>query len=208
MRLYADFEFDPAVWFGIPTYWGPETWPDHRAWAREMAELWWLDLEPGEHEVDNLAMVLAYLAEKLPSGDGDRVVDHFLHLPDPHMDPLHAQVWIVEDDPDVTLEYCVGAEDADVVEKPVLEEFTSERLGTGLRGLRYKPYNPGPEHVQEPGALVGAVRYAWRVSPDAVLVMSVVDTDLARLIQATDALDEFARGISVVNEDDEADIPV
>jgi hypothetical protein len=207
VSLYADFDFDTAAWLEIPAHWGPETWPDHRAWARERAELCWLDLDPGESEVDNLALALAYLAEKLPSGDGDRVVNHFLHLPHPRLDPLHAQVWIVED-PDVTLEYCVGAEDPQTVEKPVLEEFVSERLGTGLRGLRYKPFDPGPGHEQAPGALVGAVRYAWRLNEEAVLVMSVVDTDLARLIQATEDIDEFARGIGVVNEDDEADLPV
>lgn len=99
MTVYANVDYDEAIWLEIPPWWGPETWPDYRDWAREMAQLWWDDsgLRPGEHQVDNLALTLAVCAERFGFPDPDETTEltTYLHLPDPRVMPLAVEVWVV-----------------------------------------------------------------------------------------------------------------
>ena len=57
---YVDFDAD--IWIGVPGEWSEETWPDHRDWAREVAEIVWAGADPiGGHGPDHLALGLAML---------------------------------------------------------------------------------------------------------------------------------------------------
>ncbi len=166
----AEVEYDYGVWIELPFTWGEDTWPDHREWARQLAEASWRDsdLTPGEFDVDNLALTLAMFAEKLQPGE--LPAHHvYLHLPDPRMMPLQ-----------VGLGVCV-------------EEFSTPHLGSGLRTLRYCPLDPGT------GALYAALDYAWRVEEHGTDVRLFASCpDIGRLLQTIDDIDELARGIRVV----------
>lgn len=108
MSSWPEVDYDPAVWIELPSIWCEATWPDHRSWARDIAEACWgdFDLAPGPYAVDNLALALALYVEKVESGDLP-AQDFFLHLPDPRLDPLLVSlgVWELEGGrPDVLLQ--------------------------------------------------------------------------------------------------------
>lgn len=207
MTAWPEFDFDPAIWIELPAIWCEETWPDHRAWARDLAESCWgdFDVDPGEYEVDNLALTLALFAEKLQP---DQVPGQhfFLHLPDPRMMPLHVSfdLWDAEGEREAALREMTNADDPDAVEPPVVETFTTEHLGEGLRTLRYCPFDPGPDRPPDPGALFASLNYAWRIDAYATDVrLASSCPDLARLIQIIDDIDTLARGIRLVPDTDD-----
>lgn len=198
MTLYANVDYDEAIWLEIPPWWGPETWPDYRDWAREMAQLWWDDsgLRPGEYQVDNLALTLAMCAERFGFPEPDETIEltTYLHLPDPRVMPLPVEVW-VEEAPGLTAAECAVVVDPVAIRPPQVEEFPTPNLGRGLRALRYRPVEPGP-----PGAQYATLRYAWEIEDhDAVVVMAVSVPDVPRLLGAADDIDEFARRITWVS---------
>jgi len=204
---WPEIDYDPAVWIELPRIWCEETWPDHRAWARDIAEACWGDsgLVPGEHEVDSLALTLAMFAERLQSGE-QPAQDYFLHLPDPRMMPLQVCLgtWEAEGERDVALRELTGADDPEAVEPPVVDTFATQHLGEGLRTLRYCPFDPGSGHPPGPGAIFAALSYAWRVDEhDTDVQLSSSCPDLARLIQIVDDVDTLARGIRIVPDTDE-----
>lgn len=197
-------EHDPAVWLRVPPFWGEQNWPDHRAWARDVAEACWGDfgLDPGEGEVDNLALALAAYAEKLQSGELP-AQDFYLHLPDPRMVPLAVNlgVWDAEGEQETALRALSNADDPEAIEPPIVETFSTEHLGEGLRTLRYCPFEPRPDRPREPGALYASLNYAWRVEEyesDVRLFSS--SPDIGRLIQVINEIDELACGIHLVRE--------
>lgn len=202
MSGWPEIDYDPAVWIELPRVWCEETWPDHRAWARDIAEACWgdFDLAPGPYAVDNLALTLALYAEKVESGDLP-AQDFFLHLPDPRLDPLLVSLgtWELEGERDEALRELTGADDPEAVEAPIVEPFATENLGRGLRTLRYCPFDPGPDHPPDPGALYATLNYAWRVDEHDVDVrMFSSSPDIGRLIQVVDDIDGLARGVKIV----------
>ncbi len=197
-----EIDYDPVVWIELPALWGEQTWPDHRAWARDLAEACWddFDLAPGEYQVDNLALTLTLLAERLQS---DEVPGQyfFLHLPDPRMMPLQVCLGVGDaaGERDAALRELTNADDPEAVEPPIVDVFPTEHLGEGLRTMRYCPFDSGPDHPPEPGALYAALNYAWRVDEqDTDVRLSTACPDLARLIQIIDDVDALARGIRIV----------
>ncbi|MGH3874367.1 MAG: hypothetical protein ACRDSR_23180 [Pseudonocardiaceae bacterium] len=203
MSGWPEIDYDPAVWIELPMVWDEQTWPDHRAWARDLAEASWGDsgLVPAEYQVDNLALTLALFAEKLQSGGPLPAQHFFLHLPDPRMMPLQVclGVWDAAGERDAALRELTGADDPEAVEPPLVEVFPTEHLGDGLRTLRYCPFDPGPGHPPDPAAIYATLNYAWRVDghgTDVRLFSSC--PDLARLIPIIDDIDALARGIRIV----------
>jgi hypothetical protein len=199
---WPEIDFDPTVWIELPMVWCEATWPDHRAWARDLAEACWDDsgLMPGEYQVDNLALTLAMVAERIQSSQ--LPAQHFfLHLPDPRIMPLQVclGVWDAAGERDATLRVLTGADDPDAVEPPVVDVFPTQYLGNGLRTLRYCPFDPGPGHPPDPGAIYATLNYAWRVEQhDTDVRLFSSCPDLARLIQAIDDIDDLARSIRIV----------
>jgi len=209
---WPETDYDPAVWIELPRIWCEDTWPDHQVWARDIAEACWGDsgMTPGEGELDNLALTLAMFAQRLQSGELP-AEDFFLHLPDPRMMPLQVCLgaWDATGERDAALLELTGVEDPDAVEAPIVEVFTTEHLGKGLRTLRYCPFDPGPDAPPAPGALYASLNYAWRVdehNTDIWLFTSC--PDLARLIQSIDDIDTLARGIRIVPDTEESERPL
>lgn len=193
MSGYPAVDYDADVWIEIPPFWGPETWPDHRTWARGIAETWWLDrpVKPGEYEVDNLALGLAACAEFL----GPEAVevaedpwDAYLYLPHPRASLVALRVFAIagEEAEHELAEY--AGENYPALRPVQIQPIASSALGNGLRGVRYyKGYDGGEE--------IG-VRYVFRVSPSIVVMAQSSSADVPLMLEALPALDEFARAVS------------
>lgn len=184
---------DCSRWVWVPPQWpvpGSEgEFPDAAAYARAMAEAHWGDsgLTPGPGEVGELADVLTYGMERYP-----RVYPgyelHF-HLDGPRGNPLavYCAEFDIEGELPDELRALTHADAEYAVEPPIVEEFGSEHLGTGIRVMRYF-VDPADN-----GIAIG-LRYAWRVPEHGadVLVMTSAP-DPGRVLRAMDDIDAFAR---------------
>jgi hypothetical protein len=83
------------------------------------------------------------------------------------------------------------ADDTDTARPPIVDTFSTEKLGSGLRTLRHKRH--------EDGSLYAALRYAWRCEEyETDLQVWASSDDLGRVQGAIGDIDEFARAISVI----------
>jgi hypothetical protein len=200
-----------SSWIRIPLMWPEPGLEDveeaqtPEAWARYFAEGLWEDLasekpEPGE--VDLLTNILLMYAIRAPAAYPDFEV--FLHLPHPREIPLPVYVDLVEieegEDRTTALRELTHADASYTVEAPIVEDFDSPHLGTGLRVLRYYQDEDSNEvHV--------GLRYAWRYEKGteaADVLIIVADPDAGRVLRALDDIDEFARTVRI-SPDEEAD---
>jgi hypothetical protein len=87
------------------------------------------------------------------------------------------------------------ADDAEAVEPPITEEFSTEKLGPGLRTLRYLQ---SPEEEGE--SLFGAVNYAFRSEEhETDLRIWAVSPDLGRLQHAIPDIDILVRATTIIS---------
>lgn len=207
---WIDVDYDVDTWLWMPTQWGDgQEFADHRDWARVCAEALWevTEAEPEESEVDNLALTLAALAERIPAAfegregwDPRRLNSVYVYLPDVRRRPLplYVETWPVEGPRDVRLAEFVREGDREAVEKPLVDAFATEHLGEGLRSLRY--FTEPAEH-----ALGCSLNYAWRIPEHGFDLRLWTSTgDLGDVFAAMDDFDALARSI-VVRHDDERD---
>jgi hypothetical protein len=189
----VDVDLDTGVWVGVPGEWSEDTWPDHRGWAREVAEIVWAGADPiGGQGPDHLALGLAMLAESPITKDPSRRT--FLWLPGPTSTllPVHLEACAAEGDADEALRELTRADAPGAVEKPVVDPFPSPHLGDGLRVLRYAVDSQG-------AAVVLTLSYAWRAGGlDVLLWLSTFDTGLA--LRAMDDVDALARAVHLVDD--------
>jgi hypothetical protein len=173
--------FDTDVWVGVPREWSDQTWTDPADWAREAAEaVCGPDLDRG----DGLAAALAMVAAS-PLLDPALGQSCYVHLPSPDDDPLPVWVQVLEAEGGLRE---LAQADEEAVEPPVVEAFTTDALGEGLRVLRYSL-------AAEDLLLVG-LHYAHRVGDLDVHVWTSSLTP-ARVLAALDDVDELVRGIEV-----------
>jgi hypothetical protein len=189
------------VW--VPPEWpvpgNEKAFPDIASYAYAVAEERWAaegGLPPGPGEVRELADVLAYGMETYPKVYPDHEL-HF-HIDSPRGIPLavfSAEFDIEGELPD-ELRALTHADAEYAVEPPVVEEFASRHLGTGIRVLRYF-VDP-----QDNGIMIGLC-YAWRVPEHGadVLVMTSAP-DPGRVLRAMDDIDAFARALHFTRFDD------
>ncbi|ATL29687.1 hypothetical protein [Streptomyces formicae] len=186
-------DYDTDLWMQIPNSWAGTPWKGPKEWGRYMSDAWWgdTDLEPTRKDVKGLAATLRACAERFPASHPG--FDVYLHLPDPRVMPLPVYVASVEADGEreETLRALVTTDDAALVEKPIVEDFTTEALGTGLRSLRYT-------QTDDDRTIVAGVRYAWRhEAAGCDVVVIVAAPDPRRVLGAMDDVDAFAGWISV-----------
>lgn len=212
--LNVKHAMDLSPWIRIPLMWPEPGLEDveeaqsPEAWARYFAEGLWEDFaseEPEPGEVDLLTNILLMYALRAPAAYPDFEV--FLHLPHPREIPLPAYVDLVEieegeegENRETALRELTQADASRAVEPPIVEDFDSPHLGTGLRVLRYFQDEDSNEvHV--------GLRYAWRYEKEAeaadVLII-LADPDAGRILGALDDVDDFARTIRI-SPDAEAD---
>ncbi|MFC9228079.1 hypothetical protein ACFTZI_03790 [Streptomyces decoyicus] len=202
-----------SPWIRVPLMWPEPGLEDveeaqsPEAWARFFAEGLWADFaseKPKPGEADLLTNILLMYALRAPAAFPDFEV--FLHLPHPREIPLPAYVDLVEieegEDRATALRALTHADASYAIEPPIVEDFDSPHLGTGLRVLRY--YQDQDEDSNE--VHVG-LRYAWRFEKGteaADVLIILADPDAGRILRSLDDIDEFARTIRI-SPDEEVD---
>jgi hypothetical protein len=164
------------------------------SWAAESAQLWFESSKSpyGRREVEFLAKMFdAIHKDVYGAGHCHQAV---IHLPDPHLLPLPVQigVWAMDGNRDETLRVLVHADGPEAIEPPIVEEFTTERLGTGLKAMHYRRSRDGKQ-------VHGYLNYAWRSEQyETDLRVFTFSNDLGRLERAKPDLDDLVRAIEIV----------
>lgn len=166
---------------------------DRESWAAQSAALWWgaSGLKHGKHEVGALASMLSAIHKDVYAAGHSHMA--FIHLPDPRLLPLPVQlgIWAMDGERDEALRLLVNADDPEAVEPPVVEEFTTERLGSGLRAVRHRRGRAGEVH--------GYLDYAWRSEEfETDLRLFTFSWSLDRLERAIPDIEAFARAMFLV----------
>lgn len=194
---WVSIDYDEAVWIPCPPVFPPGI--DRESYAWGIARIKW-DAFGGKHgrKPSDVPQLAAMLSE-IHKGIYGKIPCHlaFIHLPDPRMMPLvlYVGVWEARGSKDEQLRMLCHADDPEAVEPPVAEEFTTERLGAGLRVIRYRNL---PD-----GALYAGLGYAWRSEEyETDLLLNTSSEDLARLQGAIPDIEELARVTSVISQDE------
>lgn len=193
MNGYPSVDYDEDLWVELPPFWGPETWPDHRTWARGIAEMVWLDREvkPIEYEVDNLALGLTMWAEMLGPEASDAAEDPFdgyLYLPHPRAEIVPVRVFTIELEPgDGELADFAG-ENYPALRPVEIQPIANPALGNGLRSVRHYEGRDGKEEI--------GIRYVFQVSPSILVMVQTSSTEVPTMLKTLPALDDFARAVS------------
>lgn len=104
--------------------------------------------------------------------------------------PLYLGIWATGGDRERQLRALSGAADPDVLRPPVVKEFRTRALGTGVVTLRHKDAGHG--------MVVEMLGFAFRSEQFETDVQITVSTpDLRQLQRATPVIEDFIRGISV-----------
>ena len=199
---WATVDYERTLW--IPNVPALPDGCDTSRWARDFAAAWWSmsGLPHGENEIARLEAQLACIRD----GTYGHLPCHlaYIHLPDPRMDPLPVFLAILAmDGPrDAHLRLLTSADDPSAVRPPIVEEFSTDRLGTGLRVLRYFAGEPGAAGSADgsPPGICAGLSYAWRSEQHATdLLLFTASPDPGRLERAIPDIDELARQISVIS---------
>jgi hypothetical protein len=188
---WVRIKYDQNVWIPLlPAF--PEG-DDLPSYCAAVAEEWWHACGLSYSAVDVLR--LRHMLIAAWEGTYGHIPCHlmFVHLPDPRQLPLflYVGVWEAAGNRDTQLRNWCLASDPDAVELPVIDEITTDRLGTGIRVMRYRRNNDG--------ALCAALRYAWRSAEFGTdLVLNATAEDLGRLQRAIPDIDDFANATSII----------
>jgi hypothetical protein len=195
--LFATVRPPSLKWIMIPGSWGGH-WSGPEEFANTTADLrWGLWAEqnrvekPGQDAIDRTALELRTYAEKLGGFDPKLPfeIGAYLHLPSPTLSALPVKVW-VDDTPDLTVEQ--AAETPDAIRPPVVEEFATEKLGTGRKVTIYGTLDPEPGDLPGTQGIWVSVCYAFKVpTRQAVVTIRATDTDMGRMTGAAADIDEF-----------------
>lgn len=195
---WATIEGAPPTWVPlIPDFTGTP-WRDRAEYSRQAAEWVWLalgsrlDPDAGQREqgIERLAALILDAYGTLPG----KVLAHqaFLHIPSLESPPLPVflGIWKSAGDKNAMLRYFTGADAAETVRPPVIEEFATQSLGSGLRVFMVA--QPDKDSAE----LMGTVAYAFRAEQYATdIQLRALSYDLGLLQACLDGLDEFARCI-------------
>jgi hypothetical protein len=180
------------TWVPCPPFFEDDV--TRESWAAESAALWWKvsGIKHGKRQTRGLAEMLSTIHKDLyAAGHCHQAV---IHLPDPRMLPLPVQlgVWQMQGGREEQMRLLAHADAPEAIEPPIVEEFTTGRLGTGLKALHYR-------RSSDRSAVHGYLNYAWRSEQyETDLRLFTFCPDLARLQRAIPDIDELARAIAIV----------
>lgn len=189
---WVDVRCDLRIWIRIPAGFPPELGLDRDTWAPAVAEAWWQQsgLRYGQDMVAKLAFMLETLCRdgyaNFPCHQIWAHYRDFALLPL----PLHIGIWKMTGPRDQQLRALSGATEPDAIRPPLVTEYATDALGTGLRTLR---------HIRsDSGAVCGILGFAFRSEEFETDVQITTGTpDLRQLQRATGDIEDFVRGISV-----------
>jgi hypothetical protein len=195
---WVDVAYDKHIWIPIPPGFPQSSGLDIESYASGVAQEWWQNSGLRHTTVDTAR--LTALLQAVHEGTYGHIPCHlvWVHLPDPRLMPLVIYLGIFRKagDRDEQLRALTHADDRDAVEPPIVEEFTTDKLGTGLKTLRYA-------HLDGDEALYAALNYAWRSEEyETDLRVFTSSEDLGRLQRALSDIDDFARAITMISKDD------
>jgi hypothetical protein len=193
---WVHVDYDKFMWMPCPAGF-PEPGYGLDQFAQEAAEVWWemSGLKFLRQHVDALAMMISEIHTSSYGRIPCSLI--FIHLPDPRLVPLPVNYGIfrTEGEREQALRLLTHADDAAAVEPAIIEEFTTEKLGPGLRSLRYLQY---PEEEGE--SLFGALNYAFRSEEhETDLRIWAVSPDLGRLQRAISDIDALVRATAIIS---------
>ncbi|QQM42692.1 hypothetical protein [Streptomyces liliifuscus] len=195
--IFLETDSDPTEWLLMPLRW--DSVDERQNWAQKNADMLWRlrETRPKRREIRALAKRLDMLAEGIPG----RVPAHqvFLYAPDPRRIPLAFFALTVPSEGDRTrqLREAVQADLDSAVRPTEVDTFTTERLGDGLRSLRY--------WGSREGALMMSLNLAWRLEDFGVdLSVRTVADDPGWLAAHLDEVDTFARSLWLTDAADGA----
>lgn len=184
-RAVVGVDYSPETWIPCPLTFEQ----DRLSWARYHATRRWArsGKEHRDPEVTNLAWTLIALHEQAyRSEDAD---DAFIHMPDLDAEPLLV-VLCVREAEGAQLRDLAHADDPGTLLPPVVIQFTTEALGTGLRTLYY---------VRRERAVIATVAYAfWSQKYRTALLMRAASADPGRLRRALPDMDRLAHTMTVM----------
>ncbi|MFD9329434.1 hypothetical protein [Streptomyces sp. NPDC060065] len=198
IRFALDTDSDPTVWLGIPILEGRGASRERKKWARRTSELLWSLTAEGpesKNQIKSLAQELEATSELTPQTIP--VHQLFLYAPDPrrefftflvHLDASEGSV-------ETRLAELVQKDAPGAVQDPEVIDFDSERLGRGMRSIRYFVSSKAE-------AICCSVNYAWRIESHGIdLVLRTISENIGWITANIDEFDEFARSLSVLEDD-------
>lgn len=160
---WARVDYKRTLW--IPCLAAMPDGYDTNRWAHDFSAAWWSmsGLPHGENEIARLEAQLAYIRDNT-YGHLPRHLA-FIHLPDPRLNPLPVYLAILaaHGPRAAQLRLLTSADDPSAARPPIVEEFSTGRLGTGLRVLRHFTDEPIPDSADGmPPEIYAGLSYAWR----------------------------------------------
>ncbi|MEV6751772.1 hypothetical protein [Streptomyces sp. NPDC051214] len=192
-----DTDSDPNVWPAMPVLEGRGASRERKKWARRTSELLWSlvdDEEVDKKQIKLLAYELESAAELIPQTVPVHQV--FLYTPDPRREFLTflVHIGVSEGTVEETLAELVQKNAPGAVQDPEVIDFDTERLGRGMRSIRYFV-------SQKAGAMCCSVNYAWRIEALGIdVVVRTIGEDIGWITANIDEFDEFARSLFVYDE--------
>jgi hypothetical protein len=188
-------DYDKNLWIPCPPGFPVDI--GRQGWATAYARAWWDAAMPGHG--DSAVQLLAGALIMIYEGTYGHVPAHlvWIHLPNPTMLPLpvYVSAWRSEGDRDDQLGMLAGSRAPCLVEPPIIEEFAAEKLGSGLRAMRY-------QHADDGGSVYATISYAWRSDTfETDLQIWSTSDDIGRLHLAIPDIERFAHDTTIVERD-------
>ncbi|WAZ23369.1 hypothetical protein STRCI_004708 [Streptomyces cinnabarinus] len=193
--IFFETEADPTHWFPLPLHWTARDQEEMVKWSLMCAEIvrhrhrkWWY--RPRRIRIAERFLRLAE-AHPVPNVPADQA---FLYAGDARRvpQPFYALAAGPEgEDREAGLRTMVQADEENPVRPPDVVEFRSDRLGRGLRCIRYFGSGSGSERD-----LNASLNYGWWSEEHRVYVsVRTVSTDVPWLMANLAAFDDFARSV-------------
>ncbi|HEX6522312.1 MAG TPA: hypothetical protein VF070_20245 [Streptosporangiaceae bacterium] len=188
VRVHCDLR----IWIPCPAQFPDHLGLDLNSWSTAMAEAWWEQsgLEYGHAVVDKLACMLREVREQgYENVPCHQIWAYYRDFTVPPL-PIHIGIWMMTGNRDQQLRALSGATDPSVIRKPLMAEFTTKTLGTGVRTVRYKEVDHGN--------VVVMLGFAFRSEKfETDLQVTTGTPDLHQLEKATTDIEDFVHGISI-----------
>ncbi|MFJ5288432.1 hypothetical protein [Streptomyces sp. NPDC088348] len=194
--LITDEEYEYWVELPADITWGEDTvWDSEKEWAKHAAKslLFFNDIPAKRNEMKRLTRLL--IGARQVYEEAAIGTEHFLYFSNPkETEPLslHLATWPAEGERASTLRKLARADSTEVIIPPQTDVFETEHLGSGLRSRN---------HTMLPDQSVSInLWYAFRDDQRNMDVVVLVSSDeLGHLAAAEAHIDEFVRGIKLVD---------